>query len=72
MLHELTNAEVSLLRLLSPHQAELVLSQVEDQGGGCVKIKVRRITSWIRRRPDNLPAQEQFELKEVRAAVCPG
>jgi transposase len=32
--------------------------------------KVRHITSWIRRRPDNLEASEQVKLKEVRAA-CP-
>ncbi|MCK2218137.1 ISL3 family transposase [Actinomadura sp. ATCC 31491] len=30
--------------------------------------KVRHITSWIRRRPDNLDAGEQLKLKEVRAA----
>ncbi|MFC5823247.1 transposase [Nonomuraea insulae] len=30
--------------------------------------KVRHITSWIRRRPDNLDADEQVKLKEVRAA----
>ena len=32
--------------------------------------KVRHITSWIRRRPDNLDAGEQLKLKQVRAA-CP-
>jgi hypothetical protein len=32
--------------------------------------KVRHITSWIRRRPDNLDADEQLKLKEIRAA-CP-
>ena len=32
--------------------------------------KVRHITSWIRRRPDNLDAGEQLKLKEIRAA-CP-
>jgi transposase len=32
--------------------------------------KVRHITSWIRRRPDNLDDQDQLKLKEVRAA-CP-
>jgi hypothetical protein len=32
--------------------------------------KVGHITSWIRRRPDNLDADEQLNLKEVRAA-CP-
>ncbi|MFI9836167.1 transposase, partial [Nonomuraea sp. NPDC051941] len=32
--------------------------------------KVRHITSWIRRRPDKLDADEQVRLKEVRAA-CP-
>ncbi|MFI9848732.1 ISL3 family transposase, partial [Nonomuraea sp. NPDC051941] len=30
--------------------------------------KVRHITSWIRRRPDKLDADEQVRLKEVRAA----
>jgi transposase len=32
--------------------------------------KVRRITSWIRRRPGNLDADEQLTLNQVRAA-CP-
>ena len=32
--------------------------------------KVRHITSWIRRRPGNLDADEQLKLKQVRAA-CP-
>ena len=32
--------------------------------------KVRHITSWIRRRPDNLDAGEQLKLEQVRAA-CP-
>ena len=32
--------------------------------------KVRHITSWIRRRPDNLDAGEQLKLQQVRAA-CP-
>jgi hypothetical protein len=32
--------------------------------------KVRHITSWIRRRPDNLDAGEQLKLTEIRAA-CP-
>jgi transposase len=32
--------------------------------------KVRRITSWIRRRPGNLDADEQLKLNQVRAA-CP-
>jgi transposase len=32
--------------------------------------KVRHITGWIRRNPDNLDADEQIKLKEVRAA-CP-
>jgi hypothetical protein len=32
--------------------------------------KVRHITSWIRRRPDNLDAGEQLKLTQVRAA-CP-
>ena len=32
--------------------------------------KVRHITSWIRRRPDNLDADEQLKLKQVQAA-CP-
>ena len=32
--------------------------------------KVRHITSWIRRRPDNLDADEQLKLTQVRAA-CP-
>ncbi|MCW2943188.1 MAG: transposase, partial [Actinomycetia bacterium] len=32
--------------------------------------KVRHITSWIRRRPDNLDTDEQIKLKDVRAA-CP-
>jgi transposase len=32
--------------------------------------KVRHVTSWIRRNPDNLDADEQAKLKEVRAA-CP-
>ncbi len=32
--------------------------------------KVRHITSWIRRRPDNLDADEQLKLKNVLAA-CP-
>ena len=32
--------------------------------------KVRHITSWIRRRPDNLDAGEQLKLNEIRAA-CP-
>ncbi len=32
--------------------------------------KVRHITSWIRRRPDNLDDGEQLKLKEIRAA-CP-
>ena len=32
--------------------------------------KVRHITSWIRRCPDNLDAGEQLKLKETRAA-CP-
>jgi transposase len=32
--------------------------------------KVRHITSWIRRRPDNLDDGEQLKLTEIRAA-CP-
>jgi transposase len=32
--------------------------------------KVRHVTSWIRRRPDNLDADEQVKLKNVLAA-CP-
>jgi transposase len=32
--------------------------------------KVRHITSWIRRRSDNLDAGEQLKLKEIRVA-CP-
>ncbi|MEV4010938.1 ISL3 family transposase [Nonomuraea angiospora] len=32
--------------------------------------KIRHISSWIRRRPDNLDPDEQVKLKEVRAA-CP-
>ena len=32
--------------------------------------KVRHVTSWIRRRPGNLDADEQLKLKQVRAA-CP-
>ena len=32
--------------------------------------KVRHITSWIRRRPDNLDTDEQLQLTDVLAA-CP-
>lgn len=32
--------------------------------------KVRHVTSWIRRNPDNLTTGEQLQLKEIRAA-CP-
>jgi hypothetical protein len=36
----------------------------------CAPPKVRHVTSWIRRRPDNLDTDEQLQLKDVLVA-CP-